>query len=61
MKQIDDTAATAAYIGKPPRTLDQWRYLGKGPAYVRVGGSIRYRRSDVDRWLDEQTVRPEVA
>jgi hypothetical protein len=59
MKDIDDTAGTAAYIGQPPRTLDQWRYLGRGPRYIKVEGHVRYRRSDVDAWLDANTVDPE--
>lgn len=58
MHDIDDTKATASYIDKPERTLTQWRYLGEGPPYIKVGGSVRYRRSDVDAWLEAHTVRP---
>jgi predicted DNA-binding transcriptional regulator AlpA len=59
MNPIDDTRATAAYIGKPERTLGQWRYLGRGPAYIKLeNGSIRYRKADVDAWLEGQVVRP---
>ena len=35
----------------PARTFDQWRYLGRGPKFLKVGGHVRYRRSDVDAWL----------
>lgn len=45
----------------PERTLGQWRYLGKGPAYVRVGNHVRYRRADVDAWIEANTVAPGVA
>ncbi len=34
------------------RTLDQWAYLGKGPAFVKVGRHRRYRTEDVERWLE---------
>lgn len=61
MREIDDEQATAAYIGKPPRTLSQWRYLGKGPAYIKAGHAVRYRKADVDRWLSEQTITPSSA
>ena len=62
MNDIDKTKATADYIGKPERTLTQWRYLNVGPPYIKVGpSSVRYRKSDVDAWLESQTVRPEVA
>jgi Helix-turn-helix domain len=57
-----DEAAAAGYLGDiPAATLRQWRYLGRGPAFVHVGRHIRYRRHDLDRWLAEQTVHPEAA
>ncbi|MEU8656280.1 helix-turn-helix transcriptional regulator [Actinoplanes philippinensis] len=45
----------ATYIGKPPRTLEQWRYLGVGPKFVKVGRDVRYRWADVDAWLEAQS------
>lgn len=39
----------------PVRTLDQWAYLGKGPASIRVGRYRRYRLSDVEAWIDRNT------
>ena len=41
-------------VGVPPRTVAQWRYFNRGPAYIKVGRHIRYRREDVDAWLTEQ-------
>lgn len=35
------------------RTFDQWRYLGRGPRFLKIGGHVRYRRADVDAWLAE--------
>lgn len=29
---------------------------GRGPNYLRTGGNIRYRVSDVIQWLDESAV-----
>jgi excisionase family DNA binding protein len=34
------------------RTLERWRREGAGPPWVRVGRSPRYRRDDVDHWLE---------
>ena len=34
------------------RKLDRERASGTGPAYVRDGGKILYRRSDVDKYLE---------
>jgi hypothetical protein len=32
-------------------TLANWRVLGKGPAFVRVGGKICYRDEDIDAFI----------
>lgn len=34
----------------PEKTLAQWRYMGKGPRYLKLGGHVRYRREDIDAW-----------
>ena len=39
----------------PAGTLPQWRYLRRGPRYVKVGRHVRYRPADVEHWIDEQT------
>lgn len=38
------------------KTLANWRSAGTGPAYARIGGRVRYRDADVDRWIDAQGV-----
>ncbi len=45
----------AAYLDLPEATLYQWRYRREGPPSIKVGRHIRYRRSDVDAWLDSKT------
>jgi excisionase family DNA binding protein len=50
-------AEVAAYLGLPPATLHQWRYRGVGPVGYRVGRHVRYRMSEVDRWLEAQADR----
>lgn len=30
-----------------PRTLERWRWMGKGPTFVKVGNRILYRMSDI--------------
>lgn len=45
----------AAWLGVSEATLHSWRYRGEGPAGFRLNkGRVRYRRSDVERWLAEQ-------
>ncbi len=50
------TNQLAAELGVHPVTLAQWRLVdGKGPPFVKVGSSVRYRRGDVDEWLRDKT------
>lgn len=44
----------AEFLDLPVRTLYTWRYRGEGPVGFRVGKHIRYRWSDVDRWVRER-------
>lgn len=48
------TSQLAAELGIAPQTVRNWRVAGRGPRGVRIGGSVRYRRADVDAWLTEQ-------
>ncbi len=45
----------AEWLGKPKATLYAWHSREKGPRAIRVGNTLRYRRSEVERWLDAQT------
>lgn len=38
-------------------TLRGWRQKKLGPPYAKVGGLVRYRRAEVEKWLDAQTRR----
>ncbi len=33
--------------GTSPRTLQRWRAERYGPAFIRIGGGVRYRLSDI--------------
>ena len=30
------------------RTLEQWRWQGRGPRYLKIGGRVVYRLSDIE-------------
>lgn len=47
----------ASFLGIAPKTLRNWRSLGKGPASVMVGSRPRYRLIDLERWVRVNTVR----
>ncbi len=49
------TDQVAAKLGVPVRTLRQWRYLGRGPTFIKLGPkSVRYAAGDIDTWLHAQ-------
>lgn len=39
-------------LGVPVSTIYTWNSRGTGPNYLKVGRHVRYRRADVDAWLD---------
>jgi excisionase family DNA binding protein len=58
MEQLLTTEGVAAYLQVAEKTVRNWRSRGEGPSVVRVGGAIRYRKADIDRWLDENAEPP---
>jgi excisionase family DNA binding protein len=47
----------AAYIGVTPRTLEVWRCTKRHPiSFIKVGRLVKYRKSALDAFLDQQTV-----
>jgi excisionase family DNA binding protein len=41
----------AELLNIPVRTLGQWRYVGRGPRYIRAGRHVRYDPAEIDEWL----------
>lgn len=54
---VMNTESAAAYLDMRPGTLEIWRSTRRGPPYIKVGRSVRYRRSDLDAWLEQRTYR----
>jgi excisionase family DNA binding protein len=50
-------AEVAEYLNVSIDTMRRWRREGTGPPYVMAGSRPRYRREDVDRWLERQARR----
>jgi predicted DNA-binding transcriptional regulator AlpA len=42
----------ADYLNMSTAILHKWRRLQMGPKFLRIGRLVRYRRSDLERWLD---------
>jgi excisionase family DNA binding protein len=52
--EVLTTSEAAQYLrlGKP--TLDRFRITGEGPNFCKLGGAVRYRRADLDNWLESR-------
>ena len=57
MERLLTPGELSSRLGIPDSTLAQWRYVGRGPRFIKVGRHVRYRAEDVDAWLEAQTVQ----
>jgi predicted DNA-binding transcriptional regulator AlpA len=46
----------ADFLRLSTRTLQAWRSQSVGPEYVKAGRAVRYRRSAVIAWTEQNTV-----
>lgn len=47
-----EAADVAAYLKVQASTVTQWAQRGKIP-FVRAGSLYRFRKADIDRWVEE--------
>jgi excisionase family DNA binding protein len=45
-------AEVSDLLGIPVSTLYGWRHRGEGPAGYRIGRYVRYRRAEVEAWIE---------
>lgn len=51
--QLMKTEEAGRYLGLSSSLLNKLRLTGGGPQFVRLAGrAIRYRRADLDAWID---------
>lgn len=53
-------AEIGTFLGVSEKTLAQWRSQRKGPSYHKIGGRVRYFRSDIEAWINQHKVNPEL-
>ena len=56
-----DTRQAAKHLDQRPANLEKWRFRGKGPKFLRMGGmrgKVRYRLSDLQEYLEQCVVVP---
>lgn len=56
--QLDSltTKQAAKLIGIQPATLEHWRWAKTGPRYLKLGRAVRYRREDLQDWMNSRAV-----
>ena len=56
MDAFFNTSEIAARLGVAEVTVRKWRISGSGPRFIRCGGNIRYRWTDIESWVSSRTV-----
>lgn len=52
-----NTIEAAEFLGTSPGTLEVWRCTKRyAIPFLKVGRLVRYRRSDLEQWLQSRTV-----
>lgn len=60
-ERLMSASEVADFLGISVHTLYQHRYRGDSPPAFMVGNRIRYRRSDVEAWLQNHADAPKGA
>lgn len=56
-ERLRNPTELAELIGVDPQLLAEWRSRRVGPPYLKLGHrTVRYRSSDVERWLASRKV-----
>lgn len=51
----------AEELGIPVRTIYAWRTKNLGPRGHKIGKHVRFKRADVETWLEQQADRRQVS
>ena len=57
---VDENRA-ARFLGVAVQTLRNWRHQSRGPAYVKMGRSVRYQVDDLVDYLKKKKIDPELS
>lgn len=51
-QRLLDTPHAAVYLGFETGTLENWRYQGVGPRFIKIKRAVRYDQADLDAWIE---------
>ena len=53
--ELMTTKQLANVLGFASKTLSNQRVLGTGIPFIKIGNAVRYKRSDVETYIEENT------
>lgn len=56
-RELFSSKEAARYLGMSVAFLERDRWAGARIAFVKIGRSVRYRRSDLERYIETRTRR----
>lgn len=54
VEQLITEVDAADLLCQSVRTIQKWRVTGFGPPFYKIGRSVRYRRNEIVRWVDQR-------
>ncbi len=57
LQEINTTEEAARYLRLRRQTLETWRLKGTGPAFLKLGRRVVYRREALERFMAERERR----
>ena len=51
--ELVEPPTAARFLKMKTATLSQWRWLGKGPRFRKIGGAVRYAMSDLEEYVKQ--------
>lgn len=48
------TKQAAEFLQIKETTLEQWRWNGKSPRFIKMGRCVRYRKADLEAFMNER-------
>jgi excisionase family DNA binding protein len=54
VEELLTSKQAAAYAKVSVRSLKRWRAEGTGPKFLKAGRQVRYRKRDLDEWMERR-------
>ena len=55
INRLFTTKQLADILGFAPKTLSNQRVLGTGLPFIKIGNAVRYKKSDIETYIEENT------